>query len=622
MLYVSKKVAIIFITLHFITLCLFAHEKSKVQITSTKINKCINIPQAQTKEGVELIVWNSFDFGLNQQWQIHKVADYYIIQSIYNNLVMSAVNNSVIQKKYDGNNMQHWLIDSTSNGFMIRSLATSKVLTITDSNSYSLFLNDSDKSLLQLWKFEKTGIENYQAEFNKLLTVSEMHEDINYFFSKLNEVHVNPYAFCTKDSIELRKQELLERINTPLRKIEFNQIISCLNGLFDSHTNINRFDIDYYNTYSYGYGKIFPYQIKYSNGNIFLSSKIDSLKHLKLLSINGVTIKSILNELNQRFNYEIQHVTNANIEENFQYYLFGILNMEAPFVINGYDTLDLKNKRIETNGITRFQLENLFKKEYDFRIYAEDSIAIIEHNTCRIKDLERFNNNIDSIFNIIIQQNIKYLFIDISKNTGGSSHKNHVFYRNLAHEPKTWVEKTQMKITLDSKMHTCHLSRYFSNKSFEERYNKYLEYINSDKLTQYQKNIVKYENGYIRNSKSYNYNFKNKITYHNKIFLIQGHNTYSAGVEMAAWFKYGKVGTIIGSETGGTTAVYIESIPFYMKNSNIKFSIADKFSTYPNGKLNQGIKPDIDLGEGFCKQKFSLDDLKQYLSKIDNLEPK
>lgn len=617
MLKLSTKLLIVFSAIQiFLNIGAFSNELSELQIVSTHTNKCINIPQAKTEEGIELIVWNSNDFGLNQQWQIEKKHNYYIIRSVYNNMVISAVNSRVVQQTYKGARCQHWLIDSTDHGIIISSQLTGNLLGISNISSHDLILNPKDTMKLQHWKLEKAGIEYHDADFNKILSISEMHNDIEYFFSKLYEVHINPYAFYSKDSIEKRKQILLKSLTKPMRKIEFSQHITALNSLFDSHTNINYFSNQYYNIYSHGYGKLFPYDIKFVNGNAFISNN-DSLKHLQLLSVNGMPIELIKRELELRINYEMQHVMEAKIAENFRFYLFGIINMQAPFEIKVYDTVFLKEKLMNTDGITRYQLTNKSKNEYEFRLYVEDSIAIIEYNTCRIKNLRQFNNEIDSIFNIIKKENIIHLFIDISRNGGGSSDKNNVFYRNLGHKPTKWFEQNKMKISLDSKMHKCFLSNYYSNQTFDERYSEYLKLIESDKLTPYQKDIISYKNGTFRFADSENYNYRYNSTYNNNIYIIQGYKTSSAAVDMAGWFKFGNVGTIIGSETGGTTAVYIESIPFYMKHSNIKFSIADKFSSYPNGKLYEGIKPDVDLGSDFYKEKYSVDDLKYYIDLIN-----
>ena len=66
------------------------------------------------------------------------------------------------------------------------------------------------------------------------------------------------------------------------------------------------------------------------------------------------------------------------------------------------------------------------------------------------------------------------------------------------------------------------------------------------------------------------------------------------------------------------STVYIEGIPFVLPNSRLNFRVADNYSSYPNGSLDKGVLPDIDLHDGFYKDKYSLDDLKQFIKEAKN----
>ena len=613
-------IAIIFTSLHGMSKNI---NDNFCQIVSVKYQESINIPRASEHEGERLIVWNKGDVRFNQIWKFEPVKNDYIIRSKYNNKVISVENKTVTQKEYNQSEEQLWKIKNTEGGIFIISNGTGLALSVEplDSNNKELVLTDFDKRESQKWVLQPAGLENYKADFNKVLSPEEMRQDVEYFFSKLEEVHVNPCAFVGCDSLEKRKESLLESLSQPMKRYEFTRVLSALNGMFDGHTGImSDFDWDYMNYFKYSYGRYIPCYFKYQPGKLTFDTGVDSLKNLKIMSINHISTNKISNEIEKRENLEIKAMRNYEISNNYHGLLFGLFDIQSPYQIEVLDTLNHVKRMIEFDGIPYFQMPKKNKsvwKDYDMRIYPEDSIAIIEHNTCMFLDyspeMNKFYDYIDSVFRVINQAGIKHLFIDISRNGGGGSNANNVFYRNINHDPHPWQLEFKRKVSQESKFLLTGFSLAEDSDPYDERLAKYNAKVEAGLLSEFQTDFVNAKNGELYGSTIKKNTDRVTNGYSNKIYLIQGFLTFSAPIDMAGWFKYGKVGPVIGSETGGTTEVYIEGIPFFMPRSNIKFRVADEYEKYPDGELHKGIQPDINLGPGFYKDHYDLNDLKQFI---------
>ena len=355
------------------------------QIISKQFQKSINIPWASIKVGERLIVWDKNDCRFNQEWKFEKQGDFYAIRSKFNYMAITASGSKVQQYLYTGADNQLWIVSDTLNSFIIISKNTGLVMTVDSLNSVGLELvlkeKRSDNS--QLWNIEPSGLEYMKADFNRILSPAEMKTDMDYFFKKLYEVHVNPYAFVSRDSLEQRKRELYAEIKKPMKRLEFARVISGINGLFDGHTGVDVYDKLYVNTYYYSYGSFFSYDISCKGNKIFIRSDIDSLNNQEIISINNIKVDSICREIKKRVSHENEKLMNYKVEANFKFYLIGLFNIQAPYQIEIKTSPD-KILTYKTSGKPYFLFpgyQNTNERKYTFREYPEDSIAIIEYNT-------------------------------------------------------------------------------------------------------------------------------------------------------------------------------------------------------------------------------------------------
>ena len=90
---------------------------------------------------------------------------------------------------------------------------------------------------------------------------------------------------------------------------------------------------------------------------------------------------------------------------------------------------------------------------------------------------------------------IQYLFIDISRNEGGNSNANNVFYQNINYKPNPWKEILVRKVSLESKLLITGFSLYHENNPLKERLVKYQKKVESGDLTGFQRSFISLKNG-------------------------------------------------------------------------------------------------------------------------------
>ena len=110
--------------------------------------------------------------------------------------------------------------------------------------------------------------------------------------------------------------------------------------------------------------------------------------------------------------------------------------------------------------------------------------------------------------------------------------------------------------------------------------------------------------------------------YQNNAYLIQSNYTFSAAVTVSDHFKYFNIGPIIGEETGGLTACYIDSKIELLPNSKLKLRCATKKTVIMSGGKwdGRGVLPDIayPLRETCRYKSFTWEELNDMLSLVNN----
>jgi hypothetical protein len=435
-----------------------------------------------------------------------------------------------------------------------------------------------------------------------LFSPKEMREDVEYFYEKLLETHPNPFQKLTLEQLKQKIDSLKNSLDKPLTLHEFWSKLASLNCYFDGHTGILPMD-ELFQYADKNQKFIIPVcpTFRIDNDRLYFPDtslfwqKEQQGKEIK--SINHIPVLQILRDIRSYFSNETPLLNNYLIQNLFMFWYnmsYDVIDsMEIEYRLNSdsiaYYTVYANN---ETTTKWKNHLNTILVKpaHYSLRYYPQDSIAIVELNTCMMSNEEFtiYKHDLRKFTDTIISIGIKHLFIDMSSNTGGNS----VQAAEILNYIKTSKKKyrsTSVKIKLSPT----------SRKAFG------LNKIRSLKDGEYYS-----VEGY----------YKPKHTgklYKNNLYLIQGTLTYSSGAELSPLFKYHKIGTIIGEETGALTSGYID-IEFHpLPNSHIVFRCSMKEYVEPGSNLDgRGTLPDIEYPIGLQMKSFSLEELKEMLQLV------
>ena len=427
-----------------------------------------------------------------------------------------------------------------------------------------------------------------------ILSPEQMKEDVLFFYKKIEEIHPNPYCVLDKAHYETKKQELLNSLDKPMNKIEFWLKIGQLNSIYDAHTrvgfpgNIVEFLSENKSFF------FFNGMLKARNKHLYLSNLDgipDSLKNREILSINNIPTSEIVNNILNYISHESKITIDLHLSRSYFSLLYPLL-YDMPQVLNVecVDNLTNNNKNI-TLSMEDFaqwdsvsgEFEKSSFKPYSFKYYEKEDIAIFDLNTFSLHkegDKDKFDKFIKKAIDTLNMHNIKHLFVDITRNQGGNSSYANIFLDYFNMPKKIYGGEVTYKVSQKTK--------------------KYMNQV--DTLTK----------------KYYYRKTKKPCTYKNNVYLLQSNLTFSAAVTLSTLFKYNKVGTIIGEETAGLTACYIDSRGFYLPNSGFYMCSSLKAHIEPGGKWDgRGVLPDVEYQIENPEKSFTLEQFKAMLQLIE-----
>lgn len=79
-----------------------------------------------------------------------------------------------------------------------------------------------------------------------------------------------------------------------------------------------------------------------------------------------------------------------------------------------------------------------------------------------------------------------------------------------------------------------------------------------------------YEEDYTKDPKNYVVPLPEERRYNGRAWMLISHYTYSSGVDCATEFKEFHMGKVVGQETGGMDACYIDVLPFQLNYSGLQ----------------------------------------------------
>ena len=461
--------------------------------------------------------------------------------------------------------------------------------------------------------FSTTIMQAQTSDSLQVLSPEQMKEDVLFFYKKIEEIHPNPYCVLDKKQYEIKKQELLNSLDKPMNEIEFWLKISQLQSIYDAHTGIVQpnktidFLIEKKSLFFFnGLQKVHNYCLYWNS----LEGIPDGLKNREILMINNVKINEIINNMTNYISCENNTIINKNLN-----YRFCIL---YPLLYNYPQELHIEYLDKDTNKNITLTMDDFMQwdsisrpfwetiEPYSFKFYEDEGIAIFELNSFSESEklqFEQFDKDLADAIDFLNKSNIKHLFVDITRNEGGGSRFADAFLDYLNIPKRTYFGEVTHKISKENRE-----KRGFNNfKSYRKIF--YSQFARDMLLTKKGKTFTR----------KYYYTKKQKpCTYYDNVYLLQSNTTFSAAIRLSSFFKYYNFGTIIGEETGGLTACYIDSSAFRLPNSNLLTFCSTMKSVEPGGKWDgRGVLPDIEYKIENQEKSFTLEQLKEMLQLVE-----
>jgi len=414
-----------------------------------------------------------------------------------------------------------------------------------------------------------------------LLSPSQQKEDIEFIKKQIFDAHADPFTEITKQQYTQVFDSTEQKINGPVDVTAFLKLIKpTISWLSDEHAG---FDLDTAKfSPEFKNGNIFPPLTLKKQGNAFVVDRLltptDGLKP-------GDTISQVNNEPIARLIERCTHYSTGFPGQRYQTALaqFGYLYAWATdSATQHFSISNGRNKGVIINGTN-------FKTWFKYRIshagFTQNCPQMISYtrygdagyiNSCSFsthsdKEADSLRKVIGKLFAQAKKDQIKYLFIDVSKNSGGNSEVGDMLINDFYAKP------------------------YLGYQCNWRRSDEYLKLIrswgmnDSSYASKSPGSIIHWDAQ--QNTPSAD----NPNRFNGKVYVIVGNGTFSSAMMFATIIKDNHIATLIGQtpENGHPDhfgEVYNTTLP----NSGIGIRFGVKEWIRPAGKIaDNNLRPDI-----------------------------
>src|SRR5574344_1648485 len=251
--------------------------------------------------------------------------------------------------------------------------------------------------------------------------VNDKYKDLcNKMVVHYKKVHVCPWHNISEEELNNYINEFFKNNNVDNEYIfEYLilTIIKKVSGTKDCHT-------------TYDKARIIPMNFKIFDNEVFVNFP-ENLKGYRVLSINGIDINSVIDEMENIITYGTLGRRRNEIEKNLfnEYALYGLPSLRNSKSL----TFHLENVFGDIKNVTfpqgfRYPEETYFDYEkYSYGIVADyefkDGILIYRHSSINNKFKDKIESTIDKL-KIEDTSNINTIIVDLRGNSGGSSKNN------------------------------------------------------------------------------------------------------------------------------------------------------------------------------------------------------
>lgn len=399
--------------------------------------------------------------------------------------------------------------------------------------------------------------ESLYSQYN--FSLSQATEDFDYYINTLKTKHPNLYAFVSEKDFNKEVEQARSMLTDSIHFVDFWKILLSLQHCLDGHSGVEYIDV------KSSFPELFK-NLKEPPSFLYPDSITENAIYMngrRVLSINGMKSQEIILRLRKCINTEEnQKLMWCNLIGRFPSLSYYVLNITPPYsvVYQGVNGKEIMKTEIGVSD-PRIDYGKVFSNNFfDYKLYPEESIAYLEVNTFSLTELaggsiDSLRTSLDTFFEEKKINDYKYLFIDISRNTGGGDVPVLALFDKLQHDSVAIV-----------------------NKATREIYS------------------------YPRVAKGYS----------GPVFVIAGHWTYSAAHLFYQLMKVSHTGIFVGEPPGHIRMSFAPLIRFKLPNTNLPFNCAKR----PH-EFDIDTTPDIPWSIDCFRESFGLDELKKMIELYD-----
>ena len=413
-------------------------------------------------------------------------------------------------------------------------------------------------------------------------SAAQLKTDLAYLQQQLYTVHAYPYTELNKAQYDQLFNKIQSKITDSLTATAFLKLIKpAIAFLCDEHAQAYLPIKSLWE--SYQHEEVFLPITLSKQGNVYRIEKVLSPQsNLKtgdiIIRVDGIPVDTLLNRCALFVSgYPDQRMGKALKQFGYLY------SWTLPGVQHNYVVEKAGGKRVNIAGVTIKTWQDELNKQTGWESGCDEKIAYQKIsdvgyiNACSFnispKQLDSIQKKIDLIFDQIQQDKPEYLFIDISKNSGGQSVVGQMLMAGFNDKP----------------------FRSFSSNF--KRSQAYIDLIRSWKMEpdDYYKNAPEGKVFHFDADTTFPQPKANR--YKGKVFIIVGNGTFSSAMMMATWIKDNHLATIAGeTPTNGHPNGFGELYNTKLPNTKINILFGVKQWIRPSGDLNNNLLiPDVQI---------------------------
>ena len=427
------------------------------------------------------------------------------------------------------------------------------------------------------------------------LSSEDVRKDLEYLYQSLQATHYDLYAFQSKEKYDSLFEQLMSDLTAePLTLLEATSLYQKL----ISFANTGHGEIDFpagpYREYAFAGGTVFPLELAFENGKVFVRKNFSSNKQLsvgdELLSIDNKPINEIKRQLYPFVSAERDYFKDAKIEFwSFPRLFFQLNGKKDSWQIqiknNKNETVNLEISSISVIDYETGRNGEIVNPKRTLTFHGDIAYLNAGQFGSSEPDGEKlFKEFIDSTFAEIKKNKSKRLIVDLRNNPGGHNAYSDYLISYFANKPFKWFSEFSVRTSKILKEHTR---------------------LQKDTSDEYSKAILGNADGQI-----FKYDFPSYIPverskrFTGDVYVLVNRQTYSMAAVSAGLIQDYKFGKIVGEETGDMPTLFASQFSYTLPQTGITVKVPKGYIVRVNGsKKLEGVKPYIYIQDHLLDDK-------------------